>query len=67
VQLGKSDGPAGGLAQVFQQQLLLGVSKRHRRIVALRRGCGRVGRSGGPGTPLRLGLVVGRLRRLLLL
>jgi hypothetical protein len=38
VQLGKSDGLAAGLAQSVQQPLLLGVSKRHRRIVALQRG-----------------------------
>jgi hypothetical protein len=66
VQLGNSDGLIASLAQALEQSLLLGVSKRHRRIVVLQRDCRRIGRSGGawPGTPLRLGLVVGGLRRL---
>jgi hypothetical protein len=38
-QLGKSDRLFAGLAQSHQQPLLLGVSKRHRRIVALRWDC----------------------------
>ena len=43
VQLGESDGLVAGLAQALEQPLLLGVSKRHRRIVTLQRGCGRAG------------------------
>jgi hypothetical protein len=52
VQLGKSDRLVAGLAQALEQPLLLGVSKRHRRIVTLQRGCGRAARSGGLGTRL---------------
>ena len=52
VQLGKSDGVIASLAQALEQSLLLGVSKRHRRIVTLPRGCGRAGRSRGLGTRL---------------
>jgi hypothetical protein len=36
VKIGKSDGLVAGLAQSFQQPLLLGVSAHHDRIVALR-------------------------------
>jgi hypothetical protein len=35
VQFGESDGLVAGLAQALEQPLLLGVSKRHRRIVVL--------------------------------
>jgi hypothetical protein len=35
VQLGKGDRLVAGLAQALEQPLLLGVSERHRRIVAL--------------------------------
>jgi hypothetical protein len=41
VQLGKSDRLVAGLAQALQQPLLLDVSERHRRVVALQRDCGR--------------------------
>jgi hypothetical protein len=44
VKLGKGDRLVAGLAQARQQPLLLGVSERHRRIVALQPDCGRVGR-----------------------
>jgi hypothetical protein len=52
VQLGKSDRLVAGLAQALKQTPLLGVSKRHRRIVTLQRGRGRAGGSGGLGTRL---------------
>ena len=52
VQLDKPDGLVAGLAQALEQPLLLGVRKRHRRIIALQRDCQRVGRSGGLGTRL---------------
>lgn len=43
VQFGKRDWLVSGLAQSVQQPLLLGVSGRHRPIVALQRDWGRVG------------------------
>jgi hypothetical protein len=41
VQLGNADRPVGGVTQLLHQPVLLGVSERHRLIVALQRGLAR--------------------------